>query len=209
MARTSSISRRTLLALGLVALVVAVALPSFAVGRISVLLGLSPSTTSAEAGYARDMQTHHDQGVEMAMTIRDRTDDEAVRSLAYDIATTQAHQSGQLYGWLTQWNLPQAGVPMAWMAGEHGHEGGADGAAMPGMATPADLEELRAAGGDDAERLFLTLMIAHHRGAVEMSQALLERSDNATARTFAENVVTSQRAETQLMERMLAERFAP
>lgn len=208
MARTRSLSRRALLALGLLVLVVVVALPSFAVGRISVLLGLSPSTTSAEAGYARDMQTHHDQGVEMALTIRDRTDDEAIRSLAYDIATTQAHQSGQLYGWLTQWNLPQAGVPMAWMAGGHGHEGGADGAAMPGMATPAQLEELRAADGDDAERLFLTLMIAHHQGAVDMSQALLERSGNATARTFAENVVTSQRAEIQLMERMLAERSA-
>ncbi|HEY8590828.1 MAG TPA: DUF305 domain-containing protein, partial [Naasia sp.] len=140
--------------------VAAVALPSFAIGRISVLLASDPDTTSAEAGYARDMQTHHDQGVEMAMIVRDRTNDEDVRLLAYDIATTQAHQSGQMYAWLTTWGLPQAPAapPMAWMAeDEHSH---ARGGAMPGLATPAQLEELRTASGVDAERLFLRLMIA-------------------------------------------------
>src|SRR3712207_997959 len=102
MAPARSPEGRSRLRLVLVALVTAIAvgLPAFSIGRISVLLASGPSTTSAEAGYARDMQTHHDQGVEMAMIVRDRTEDDAVRLLAYDIARTQGQQSGQLYGWL-------------------------------------------------------------------------------------------------------------
>ncbi len=209
MAPARSPEQRSRLRLVLVALVTAVAvgLPAFSVGRISVILASNPSTTSAEAGYARDMQTHHDQGVEMAMIVRDRTDDEAVRLLAYDIATTQGHQSGQLYGWLTQWGLPQAAPepPMAWMEdGDHGH--GGDDAPMPGLATAEQLEELRAASGVEAERVFLRLMIAHHLGAVEMSEAVLARTSNPTVVSFARAVVTSQESETDLMDDMLAER---
>ncbi len=198
-----SASRLRLLVVALV-VAVAVALPAFSIGRLSVILASDPSTTSAEAGYARDMQTHHDQGVQMAMVIRDRTDDENVRLLAYDIATTQGHQSGQLYGWLTQWGVPQASSepPMAWMDEDaHGHDG-----QMPGMATPEQLEELRAASGVEAERLFLRLMIAHHAGAVEMSEAVLARTSNPTVVSFAQAVVESQESETTLMEEMLAER---
>ncbi len=209
MAPARSPEQRSRLRLVVVVLVtaIAVALPAFAIGRISVILASDPSTTSAEAGYARDMQTHHDQGVEMAMIIRDRTDDEAVRLLAYDIATTQGHQSGQLYGWLTQWGLPQAGSepPMAWMD-EDGHGHSDEGAPMPGMATPAQLAELRAASGVEAERLFLRLMIDHHVGAVEMSEAVLARTSNPTVVSFARAVVTSQESEAALMEDMLAER---
>jgi uncharacterized protein (DUF305 family) len=127
-----------------------------------------------------------------------------VRLLAYDIATTQAHQSGQLYGWLTQWGVPQASSdpPMAWMGEDaHGHDG-----RMPGMATPEELAQLQAASGVEAERLFLRLMIAHHVGAVEMSEAVLARTGNPTVTSFARSVVTSQQSETALMEDMLAAR---
>ncbi|WP_210508233.1 DUF305 domain-containing protein [Naasia sp. SYSU D00057] len=207
MAPARSPERRLRLVLLALVAIAAVALPAFAIGRISVLLASDPSTTSAEAGYARDMQTHHDQGVEMAMIVRDLTDDEAVRLLAYDIARTQGQQSGQLYGWLTQWGLPQAapGPPMAWMA-EDGHAHGADGAPMPGLATPQQLDELRAASGVEAERVFLRLMIAHHQGAVEMSEAVLARTGNPTVEDFASSVVASQQSETDLMEEMLAAR---
>ena len=57
-------------------------------------------------------------------------------------------------------------------------------------------------------RIFLTLMIAHHKGALEMSQALLARSDQPSARAFAQAVVTSQQAEIDLMTTMLKARQA-
>jgi uncharacterized protein (DUF305 family) len=150
----------------------------------------------------------------MALIIRDRTEGEDVRLLAYDIATTQSHQAGQLYGWLVEWGLRQAGrePPMTWMmrpdrSGEEGdHAAHAMGALMPGMATPAQMAELSASSGVEAERLFLTLMIAHHQGALEMAEAVLERTDHPGVRTFADAVLISQASEIDLMTGMLAER---
>lgn len=216
-----------------VALIV-VAVVAFAVGRLSTLGEAPPSSTSAEAGFARDMQTHHQQGVELAMIVRDATDDPDVRLLAYDIATTQSQQSGQLYGWLRQWGLSQAGSEpsMTWMTrpgdgdgraddggGSSGDRGGdghtahaadagnhATGAPMPGLATAEQIDALRASSGIEAERRFLELMIAHHEGALEMAEAVLARSNDDVVVPFATSVVASQTSEIALMEEMLAER---
>ncbi|MET0955138.1 MAG: DUF305 domain-containing protein [Cryobacterium sp.] len=214
--RRSPGARRVVLVVVAAAVAVAVGLVGFSIGRLSTINNPAPSATSAEAGFARDMQVHHLQGVELAMIIRDRTDDEAVRLLGYDIATTQSQQAGQLYGWLTEWELSQAGPEpsMTWMTrpgrsdDTHGHTDGAHtpGAPMPGLATDAQIAELTAATGVDAERQFLTLMIAHHRGAVEMAEAVLDRASNTSVLGFANSVIISQNAEITLMESMLAAR---
>ncbi|WP_244284222.1 DUF305 domain-containing protein [Agromyces badenianii] len=204
---------------------VAVAIAAFSIGRLSTLAEPTPTDTSAEAGFARDMQVHHLQGVELAMIVRDATDDPAARLLGYDIATTQAQQAGQMYGWLAEWGLSQSGSEpsMTWMTrpasdgtaahGEHGadadsHSPGTHtpGAPMPGLATPAQVEELRALTGVEAERRFLELMIAHHRGAVEMADAVLARSSNGVVVALATSIVASQNSEIELMTGMLAER---
>jgi uncharacterized protein (DUF305 family) len=215
-ARSSRGGRRVALIVTAVIAAVAVGLVGFSAGRLSTLANPAPTSTSAEAGFARDMQVHHLQGVELAMIIRDRTDDEAVRLLGYDIATTQAQQAGQLYGWLTEWDLSQAGSEpsMTWMTrpgrtgGTHEHTDVAHtpGAPMPGLATDAQIAELTAATGVDAERKFLTLMIAHHLGAVEMAQAVQDRASNTSVLGFANSVIISQNAEITLMESMLAAR---
>ncbi len=187
---------------------------AYSVGRMSTPGHPAPGSTSAEAGFARDMQVHHIQGVEMAMIIRDRTEGEDVRLLAYDIATTQGHQAGQLYGWLGEWRLRQAGSepPMTWMMRPGGSDEEGDqaahamGALMPGMATRAQMVELSAASGVEAERLFLSLMIAHHQGALEMAEAVLDRTDHPGVLTFADAVLVSQASEIDLMTRMFAER---
>ncbi|MDJ0376807.1 DUF305 domain-containing protein [Cryobacterium sp. PH31-L1] len=194
---------------------------AFSAGRLSTIADATPDTTSAEAGFARDMQVHHDQGVELALIVRDRTEDAPVRLLAYDIATTQAKQSGQMAGWLAVWDLPQFSPEpsMTWMtrptlAGEShdaSHTAGSDaahrmGEPMPGLATPAQITALTAAAGVEAERQFLVIMIAHHQGAIEMADAVLDRSTNATVRAFATAVVLSQKSEIDLMTSMLAAR---
>ena len=190
---------------------VVVGAAAYSLGRMSAPGRPVPGNTSAEAGFARDMQVHHIQGVEMAMIIREGTEDEGVRLLAYDIATTQAHQAGQLYGWLVEWRLRQAGSepPMTWMmapdpAGDHTAH--AMGALMPGMATSAQMAELSTASGVEAERLFLSLKIAHHQGALEMAEAVLDRTNHPGAVTFADAVLLSQASEIDLMTRMLADR---
>ena len=216
-APVTSVGRIAVLVAASVALVV-VAVVAFSVGRLSTLADAPPTDTSAEAGFARDMQVHHQQGVELAMIVRDAGDDPDVRLLAYDIATTQAQQSGQLYGWLRSWGLSQAGTEpsMTWMTRPsadadaahdmHDADTHAPGAPMPGLATPEQVAALRAATGVDAERRFLELMIAHHRGAIEMADAALARSSNDVVVPFARSIVQSQEAEIALMEDLLAAR---
>lgn len=53
----------------------------------------------------RDMTVHHQQSVEMSFIVRDRTDDEDVRTLAHDVIDNQANQHGMLLGWLDGWGL--------------------------------------------------------------------------------------------------------
>ena len=204
-------------AAALIVLVLAV-VAAFAIGRLSAPVTSTPGTTSAAAGFARDMQVHHDQGVELAMLIRDRTDDPDIRQLAYDIATAQSNQSGQMYGWLAQWNLPQAASEpsMTWMSrpsldGATDHHGNAGtthepGAAMPGLATRAQVDELRAATGPAAEKLFLELMIAHHEGAIEMGDAVLTRTTVGVVTDFATGMILAQESEIGYMEELLAAR---
>ncbi|MEV7424673.1 MULTISPECIES: DUF305 domain-containing protein [unclassified Streptomyces] len=94
----------------------------------------TPTSESADAGFARDMAVHHQQAVEMSFIVRDSTDDEEVRRLAYDIANTQANQRGMLLGWLDLWGLPklEAGQePMEWMSTADAKDtGSADGMSM-------------------------------------------------------------------------------
>nr|WP_267245322.1 DUF305 domain-containing protein [Streptomyces sp. PR69] len=181
----------------------------------------TPSTDSADAGFARDMSVHHQQAVEMSFIVRDRTDDEDVRRLAYDIANTQANQRGMMLGWLDLWGLPalEAGSePMAWMtgggghggheAGGGGHQAAASGALMPGMATRKQLEELRAASGRDAEIRFLQLMTAHHEGGVAMAEGCVEQCAVEPQRKLAQGMVDAQRSEIELMADMLRKRTA-
>lgn len=158
----------------------------------------SPGDTSVEAGFARDMSTHHEQAVEMASIVQDRTEDPLVAGLARDIMMTQQHQMGQMYGWLSAWGLlPTGSQPsMAWM----GH---ATAGRMPGMASPEEIARLSQLSGEAADREFLRLMICHHEGGVPMAQAALERSDNDVVRTLAESILTSQTIEVQTMRSML------
>lgn len=179
-------------------------------GTIAVMATRSsaPPDWGADAGFARDMQTHHAQAVEMALLVRDRSQDEELRTVAYDIATSQQQQAGQMYGWLVQWGLPQTGSrpPMSWVGAEHGEaHAGADGA-MPGMATPEQLDELRAADGVAAERLFLRLMIAHHEGGVTMAEAAVAQARTEEVRTLAAAIAAAQSSEIQVLQRMLDDR---
>ncbi|MBD3578390.1 DUF305 domain-containing protein [Streptomyces sp. KD18] len=184
----------------------------------------TPALYSPDAGFARDMAVHHQQAVEMSFLVRDRTQDEAVRSLAYDIANTQANQRGMLLGWLDLWGLPKvlAGEPpMSWMApgkdapadgshGGHAMDGVAakPGALMPGMATKEEIAALGAAQGRDAEVLFLQLMTDHHKGGVAMARGCAVQCATPAERTLAQGMVEAQQSELTLMADMLRARGA-
>lgn len=168
-----------------------------------------PTAGSADAGFARDMAVHHQQAVEMSYIVRDRTDDEEVRRLAYDIAQTQANQRGMLIGWLDLWELPKvsADPPMTWM-GMGDTASGEDGALMPGMATHAEMERLGRLDGKRAEVFYLQLMTDHHEGGVHMAQGCVRACEVGVEKRLARGMVEAQESEIALMATMLKERGA-
>jgi len=186
----------------------------FAVGRFTMFgtqaAASTPGTSSPEAGFSRDMQAHHAQAIELAMEIYRKTDDEELRALSYDIATSQAAQRGEMFDWLVRWGLPQAGGPMMqWMdpAGSGHQHDAASSEPMTdtqareamGMASAAEIAALQAATGTAADCQFLTLMIRHHEGAIPMADALLELGSDPRALEVAQAMKTGQTAEIDAM----------
>ncbi|MGW3078181.1 DUF305 domain-containing protein [Kitasatospora sp. NPDC001132] len=168
-----------------------------------------PADDSPEAGFARDMATHHQQAVDLSFVVRDRTADEPTRTLAFDIINTQANQRGMMTGWLDQWGLSQhsTATPMAWMKMGHDYQAH-DGSLMPGMATNTQIAKLRTLSGRDAEVFYLQLMIEHHKGGVEMAQGYVDKARNDAEKRLAQTMVVAQTSELQLMTDMLKERDA-
>ncbi|MFF4485529.1 DUF305 domain-containing protein [Streptomyces sp. NPDC001544] len=169
----------------------------------------TPGAESADAGFARDMAVHHQQAVEMSYIVRDRTKDEEVRRLAYDIAQTQANQRGMLLGWLDLWGLPKVSAesPMTWM-GMGDMPAGKDGALMPGMATNSDLKKLQGLSGKQAEVFYLQLMTDHHKGGIHMAEGCVAKCTVGVEKRLAQGMVDAQQSEIQLMADMLKERGA-
>jgi uncharacterized protein (DUF305 family) len=205
-ARTTT--RRLVVAVAVVALLAV----AFAVGRFTAFgataAPVTPSSTSADAGFARDMQVHHTQAVQMAMEIYRKTSDDELRTLSYDIATTQSGQRGEMFGWLVQWGVPQASSQplMQWMASSGAHSHGDTSAlsqdallSQMGMATDAELDQLRDLDGQPADCLFLDLMIRHHQGAIPMAEAVIELGSDPRVKEVAQAIITGQSAEIDAM----------
>ncbi|MDP9797443.1 uncharacterized protein (DUF305 family) [Catenuloplanes nepalensis] len=159
----------------------------------------APGDDSVEAGFVRDMSTHHAQAVEMAMIMHTKAQDDQVASLAADIAITQQGQIGTMSAWLRDWNLNPTGEQprMAWMPNS---QGSLTNGLMPGMATPEQLTQLRSATGVEAERLFLDLMLTHHLGGIHMAEEVVDLSDNEDIDWLAGTMVASQQREIQAIQ---------
>jgi uncharacterized protein (DUF305 family) len=188
--------------------------------------GHSPGDSSVAAGFARDMTDHHAQAVDLATIIGQRTHDPDLRALATDIALTQTNQMGQMQGWLNQWgrSLGRSGPPMGWMTSpgmDMQHASGSSTPAidpalmrplsdgrMPGMATAAQVNELRTLPEDKAEVLFLQLMIAHHKAGIAMAQMAEALTREPVVDHLAAAMVAGQEAEITQMTQMLSARGA-
>ena len=212
----SGLSRSRLIVVAALLVLVAVVV-GVIIGRVTATATAPvPTESSAEAGFARDMQVHHGQAVEMALLVRDRSNDPEIRLLALDIATAQTQQQGQMFAWLALWGLPQTSSEpeMEWLSrpvidGSAGHEGHGEhtpGEPMPGVATFEQMQELESATGVEAERIFLELMIAHHQGGVDMAEAVLARSTQPQVTTLANGMVMLQEKELDYMAELLADR---
>lgn len=173
----------------------------------------APAPDSPDVGFCQDMTVHHRQAVLMAGLARSRGEDQRIRTLAFDVETSQLEQIGRMQGWLHLWGrdrLPIGGY-MAWMSDEgHAHAGidGTEGTAvkqMPGMASPAELDRLRSLSGREFDVLFLQLMLRHHQGGVPMADEAIRRADVGVVRNLADKIVDAQTAESEYMRDLLTE----
>lgn len=183
----------------------------FAIGRFSTFGAAAPGANAADIGFARDMQVHHAQAVEMSMILYRDTEDEELRLISYDIATAQAQQSGQMFAWIEDWGVPQRGSEslMQWMAEDGGHAHGGTSAepatedelrAAMGMASDDELRALRAATGTEQDCLFTELMVRHHAGAIEMVEAIQDLGSDPHVLRAATGMAESQEREIQALE---------
>jgi uncharacterized protein (DUF305 family) len=155
----------------------------------------------ADVAFMQGMIVHHQQAVDMAELVEDRTNNDAVVKTADRI---EASQSGEMT-FMREW-LEARGEPL--QMGHAMHQGHGSHHAMMGMAAAEQMAALAAANGTEFDRLFLQLMIAHHKGALEMVERLHDAPGSAYEPVmfeFTNEVVSDQQAEIDRMNVVLAQ----
>jgi len=174
-----------------------------------------PAPDSVDVGFCQDMSVHHRQAATMAALARQRAENPLVRTIAFDIETTQIEQIGRMQGWLSLWGRDRSpsGKYMTWMgvaghSGQHAAHGPAGVDQMPGMATPEELDRLAKASGAEFDVLFLQLMVRHHQGGTAMLQYTADHAEVGVVRNLAKQTLIAQGKETEQMTKLLADRGA-
>ena len=164
-----------------------------------------------DIGFAQFMSLHHQQAIGMAQIMVDRKP----VGLAHAMAYAQLEELGQMRGWLLLWEKPlqPATRSMDWMLlgstppdaelSRYLLDCQRSPTGMPGLATPEELNRLRQLQGTARDRLFLTLMLAHHEGGIPMARFAAEQARLPVVRQLATRIVMDQAQETMRMRIML------
>lgn len=156
--------------------------------------GAAAAFNDADVLFAQQMIPHHEQAVEMADIALDHADSGAraeVVDLATRIREAQPPEIEQMTGWLREWGQE----PTADTAHEM--------STMDGEMTDEEMGELRDAGHDEFDRMWMEMMIAHHEGAIEMSETEQRDGTNPEAVALADQIITAQQAEIDEMRQLL------
>ncbi|MFE0791236.1 DUF305 domain-containing protein [Streptomyces mutabilis] len=152
---------------------------------------------AADVAFAKGMIPHHRQAVEMADLAPERAGSPEVEKLAAEIKKAQDPEIRTLSGWLTSWGEEVPADDAAMDHSTHGKEG------MDGMMTDQEMRGLEDASGEAFDTAFLELMIKHHEGAVAMARTEQTDGAHAPAKKMAGEIITSQSAEIERMNRLL------
>jgi uncharacterized protein (DUF305 family) len=157
----------------------------------------TPAFDQADVEYAVAMSTHHSQAVTMAELAETQARSPKVKALAGRIRAAQAKEVDRIAGWLNDWGSKGATMPP--------HGSGDAEVHGPGMATVEELDRLKRATGREFDRRFLSMMIRHHEGAIQLAQAESARGQSSEAKRSAEEIKTMQPAEIAQMKQLLAQ----
>jgi len=155
------------------------------------------SYTAEDVAFMQGMIVHHGQAVAMAVLVKDRTNTKELVEIAGRIEASQADEITFMQGWLATRGEPIDNAMMK----DHAHH------MMMGMASPDQMAALAAASGAEFDRQFLTLMIAHHEGAIDMVEALFDEDGTAADPVlyrFASDIDSEQTGEIERMDKLLA-----
>ena len=141
--------------------------------------------SSDETMFAQMMIPHHEQAVTMLELAFKNTTNSDVIALATAIRDAQGPEIEQMQGWLDG------------KSESHMHD-----MEMGGMLTEEELNALASLKDAAFDQMFLTAMIAHHEGAIEIA-SMIKDSTKAEVKTLYENIVTSQSAEIEAMKALL------
>jgi len=152
--------------------------------------------TVADVEFMQGMIAHHAQAIYMSRMAEAHGASPRLLKLANKIDQSQVAEIRIMQGWLVH-NGQVAPDTSSWRT-----------MTMTGMLTEAQLKELDAAKGADFDRTFLTLMIQHHEGALQMVKDLFatpRAGQEVDVNVFANDVVTVQTAEIGAMRQMLSQ----
>lgn len=151
----------------------------------------SASHNDADVMFASQMIPHHQQAVVMADSALRKATNAEVKQLATAIKAAQDPEIKLMSGWLTAWGKP---VPTP---GEHA------GHTMTGMMSPQEMDDLSKAGGSMYDRMWVTMMIRHHQGAVTMAKTEETTGKDTAAVALAKKIQAAQTTEITTMQRLL------
>ena len=154
----------------------------------------TPDQNKVDVGFLQDMRYHHDQAVQMAYYYRTSVTEPLPRlnMIAEEILLSQQLENGRMVQLLRSFNAIEAndtGTAMTWI----GHAMPID--EMDGLASQAELDSLAAATGDEASKIFATLMINHHKGGIAMANYAIEHASNKDVINMAKSMIKGQQAE--------------
>ena len=177
--------------LRVVVLIVAIAFLASAIGW-GIARKTSDPLSADDVGFMQDMGYHHDQAVQMSLMLLGKDDvSPTIKSFATEILLDQRYEQGMFNAILDRYGYAaDAGDKvMGWMGEPIPRD------EMPGLATEAQLEQLRKAKGRDAEALWIALMTQHHLGGLHMADWEARHGKDQTTRNLAKAMVVNQRSE--------------
>lgn len=175
--------------------------PNASLTGTSAVATPSTSHNAADVTFLQDMIVHHAQAVVMGDIVKGRLTDPDVRGIASRIRDEQKPEMQGMAATLRGWGA-KVPIEASNPAGDHrtGHHSGHD--AMPGMATAAQLDELRRAKGADVDRLYLDLMVAHHEGALDMCTTVGRDGRDERTGELADDITVTQQKQIDQMTAM-------
>jgi len=156
------------------------------------------SYTVADVDFMQDMIIHHHQALVMSRLAAQSTNNQAILDLAGRIDVSQKDEISFMQGWLKK-REEQVSDPTSEHL-EHTHH------TMIGMATPEQMTQLAESKSTDFDRLFLTLMIDHHDGAIKMVEELREQPGSTydpILNEFVSDITNDQAVEIERMNALL------